>query len=200
MFQAHQTFQAYFFLSYQRVFQAHFIKCFKLISSDVSSLFLLDIWRYWSRLTIDSCLLHACSRACFIRVYYTHVVKLVSFMFIAFDRVCLLFDKLNQEINYWLVIIADSLRVTSSIKRSLRVVLYHCSRLTFLVIQADSFYSASNIQQWISFSSYFRVFRYIVYVLFSFKHIVYVLFYLQYISSLLLSSMLWIEINRRRYK
>ncbi len=80
-FQAHQTFQAYFFLSYRRAFQAHFIKCFKLISSDVSSLFLLDIWHHWSRLTIDSCLLHACSRACFVRVYYTHVVELVSFMF-----------------------------------------------------------------------------------------------------------------------
>ena len=129
-----------------------------------------------------------------------HVVELVSFMSITFDRACLLFDELNQEINYWLVIVADSLQMTSSIKRSLRVVLCHCSRLTFLVIQADSFYSASNIQRWTSFSSYLHVFRHIIYVLFSFRHIVYILFCLQYISSLLLLSMSWIEINRRRYK
>ena len=37
-------------------------------------------------------------RACSVHVYYTHVVELVSFV-----------DWLNQEINYWLVIVADSL-------------------------------------------------------------------------------------------
>ncbi len=99
-----------------------------------------------------SWLLHACSRA-------------FSFVPIAFDRTCLLFDDwLNQEINYWLVIVTDSLRVTSSMTRS--IVIYLWSRLTILIIQADSFYSASNIQRWTSFSSYLRVFRHIVYVLF----------------------------------
>ncbi len=98
-----------------------------------------------SRLTSGSCLLHACSRACFVRAYYTHVVGLVSFMPTAFDRACLLFDELNQEVNYWLVIVAGSLRVTGSTARS--IVICPCSRLTILVIQAGSFYSASNIQR-----------------------------------------------------
>ncbi len=65
--------------SFHRAFQARFIECFKLISSDVSSLFLLNIERFklissdvsslfllvechWSRLTSDSGLLHR--RAC----------------------------------------------------------------------------------------------------------------------------------------
>jgi len=118
--------------------------------------------------SFDSRLLHACSRVvsfvsiafdrhCFVRVYYMHVVELVSFV-----------DQLNQEINYWLVIVADSLsnvsfkqtsyQVTDSIKRSIlnaslkqthcwfvpfkqtsyrvtdsmtrSILVYHCSRLT----------------------------------------------------------------------
>ncbi len=105
-------------------------------------------------------------RVCFVCVYYTHVVELVSFMFIAFDRACLLFNNwLNQEINYWLVIVTDSLRMTSLMTRSIVICLW--SKLTILVIQADSFYSASNIQQWTSFSSYLRDFRRVVYVQFS---------------------------------
>ena len=44
---------------------------------------------WWDQsLSSDSCLLHACSRACFVRVYYMHVVELVLFMSIAFDRAC----------------------------------------------------------------------------------------------------------------
>ncbi len=39
-------------------------------------------------------------RACSVRAYYTHVVGLVSFV-----------DRLNQEINYWLAIVAGSLSV-----------------------------------------------------------------------------------------
>ncbi len=34
------------------------------------------------------CLLHACSRACSVRAYYTHVVGLVPFVPTAFDRAC----------------------------------------------------------------------------------------------------------------
>ncbi len=208
-----------------------FIEHFKLISSDVSSLFIL-VECLWSRLTSgsslshsielvsfklfkqihyqvtssvmrsilnaslkqthcsDFCLLHVCSktcsirwltqsrdqlvsfdlhllhacskvvsfvfitfnRACFIHVYYTHVVKLVSFV-----------DRLNQVINYWLVIVAD---------------------LSFLSFKQSSFYSASNIQQSMSFSSYLCDFRHIIYVSFSvLRHIVYVSFCSQYISS-----------------
>ena len=77
----------------------------------------------------DLHLLHACSRVvsfmsiafdrhCLVRVYYTHVVELVLFV-----------DWLNQEINYWLVIVTDSLSnvsfkqtsysVTDLIKRSI---------------------------------------------------------------------------------
>ena len=37
-------------------------------------------------------------RACSVRAYYTHVVGLVPFV-----------DRLNQEINYWLAIVAGSL-------------------------------------------------------------------------------------------
>ena len=70
----------------------------------------------------DSRLLHACSRVvsfvpiafdrhCLVRVYYTHVVELVSFV-----------DQLNQEINYWLVIVADSLSNVSFKQTSYRVI------------------------------------------------------------------------------
>ncbi len=125
----HQVFQAHFIKRFKSISSWYLEECFKLILSDVSSLFLLDIWCHWSRLTINSCLLHACSKACFVRAYYTHVVKLVSFMFIAFDRACLLFDDwLNQKINYWLVIVADSLWVMSLMTRSIVICL--CSRLT----------------------------------------------------------------------
>ena len=113
----HRAFQAYFIKRFKSISSWHIKECFKLILSDVSSLFLLDIWCHWSRLTIDSCLLHACSRACFIHVYYMYVVELVLFN-----------DELNQEINYWLVFIADSLQVTSSMTRSIVICL--CSRLT----------------------------------------------------------------------
>ena len=175
-------------------FPVHFIivlfECFKLISSNVSSLFLLDIWCHWSRLTIDSCLLHACSRACFVRVYYMHVIELVLFndelnqeincyllihvcnVLQSLFYLCLLhlielvlfIDWLNQEINYRLVFITDSLQVTSLTTRS--IIICSCSRLTILIIQADSFYSALNIQWWTSFSSYLRDFRHVVYVQF----------------------------------
>ncbi len=121
--------------SFHRAFQAHSIRRskpipswhieerFKLILSGVPSLFLLDIWCHWSRLTIGSCLLHACSRACSVRAieagslsgdglgdevnigrafeagslslraYYTHVVGLVLFD-----------DGLNQEVNCCLLV------------------------------------------------------------------------------------------------
>ncbi len=110
------------------------IKRFKLISSDVSSLFLLvechwsrltlsvvqaDLllsnklswWdqyrtRLWSRLTITSCLLHACSKACFI-----HVIEADS----------LLSDELDDEINIERVFEADLL--------SLRVYYMHVAEL-----------------------------------------------------------------------
>ncbi len=82
-----------------------------------------------------------------------------------------------KQTHYW---------VTSLMMRS--IMIYLCSRLTILVIQANSFYSASNIQWWMNFSSYFHDFKHsICFILF--KHIVYILFCLQYISSLLLSSM-----------
>ncbi len=96
------------------------IEHFKLISSDVSSLFLLDIWCHWSRLTIDSCLLH--SRAC--SVWWRaqsrdqllssdsclqRVTELVLFMSIAFDRACSV---------HWLTQSRDQLSTC------------HCSRLT----------------------------------------------------------------------
>ncbi len=118
----------------------------RLTSSVVQADSLLsDKLSQWDQsLSSDSCLLHACCKVCFVHVYYMHVVKLVSFMSIAFDRACF--------------------QVTSLMTRS--IIICSCSRLTILVIQADSFYSASNIQRWMSFSSYLRVFRHIIYVLF----------------------------------
>ncbi len=65
----HWAFQAHFIRRFKSISSWHIKEHFKLILSDVSSLFLLDIWCYWSRLTIDSCLLHACNKACFVHVY-----------------------------------------------------------------------------------------------------------------------------------
>ncbi len=60
----HRAFQAYFIRRFKFISSCH-IECFKLISSDVSSLFLL-VECHLSRLTSDSDLLH--SRACFFHV------------------------------------------------------------------------------------------------------------------------------------
>ena len=141
-------------------------------------------------------------RTCFVHVYYMHVVKLVSFMFIAFDKAYLLFnDWLNQKINYRLVIIANSLQMMSSMTRL--IIICFCSRLTdwtchwskltvnsclsskliILVIQAVFFLFSFKYSVMNEFQLIFSCFQTCNICSILSRHIVHVSFCLQYISS-----------------
>ena len=111
--------------------------CSKLTSNDE-----LDWWD--QSLSSDSCLLHACSKACFVCAYYMHVVKLVTFVFIAFDRACsvhvyymhvveLVFWWRAQSRDHFMsfhVIVADSLFLSFKQTLSIQLQIFNDERIS----------------------------------------------------------------------